>query len=96
MLDFEPRMDGVTLAGASTGHTGALGWAWLAPLITGVIEGQNKNGAEASDAFSHQQAVIAGQRASAQAQATAATYGVIAGTVLFLGLGGWAVYRLTK
>ena len=85
---FEERESDVTLS-----SEGGLGWAWLAPLITGVMKSGSSEG---GDSFSNQQAVIAGQRAAAQAKSTAASIGLIVGGVLIFGLGGWAVYRLTK
>lgn len=73
-----------------------LGYAWLAPLISGVVQGQQQASGDASDIFGRAQVATAQHRAAQERQDTIARLATIGGVVLFLGFGGWALYRLTK
>lgn len=73
-----------------------LGWAWLAPVIQAVVGSQQQAGAQSTDTFLQAQAAIAQHRAAEDASARLKTLGLVVGGALFLGLGGWAVYRWTK
>lgn len=89
---FEERVDDVTIP-----HSSGLGfWAALAPLISGVVQGQQQASGDASDIFTRQQASIAQQRAATERATTGRSIAYLLGGVAILGLGGWAVYRLTK
>lgn len=91
MYAFEERLDGVTV-----GEAGGLGYAWVAPLISAVVGGQQQASTQAGDVYAQAQYGLAQRRAEIARSETVSK--VITGVVLvgILGLGGWVVYRGSK
>lgn len=84
---FEERENDVTLD-----SNGGLGWAWLAPLIQGVM-GANQGG---SSILVQQQQLYAQQRAAAEASRSRTVILTSLGVFGFLALGAYGLYVLSK